>query len=401
MKCRTFGQTGFRPSALGFGCMRLPVLSPDDSSQIDEALAISMIRYAIDHGVNYVDSAYGYHKGKSETVLAKALLYGYRDKVAVATKLPIYAMKEASEADRYFEEQLLRLNTSHIDFYLLHNVNSELWPKVKEWRLFDWAERKKAGGKIGHFGFSFHDSLSCFKQVIDYYPGWDFCQVQYNYVDEHTQAGMEGVKYAADKGLGVVVMEPVRGGMLANAPTEGIKRMSDSAPVRRTPSDWALQWVWNQPEVSLVLSGMSTMDHVIENVRSADNSGPGSLNPEEVAFLRSLAEAYKGLLAVPCTNCAYCMPCPQGINIPDIFALYNEAAGFERSEQRIKAGATWYQRMPADRQASACAECGQCEEKCPQHISIREVLKDVHSTLGAGPSEPGAAAPALVNALGT
>lgn len=390
MRYRTFGQTGFRPSALGFGCMRLPVLSPDDSSQIDEALAISMIRYAIDHGVNYVDNAYGYHRGKSEALLGRALLDGYRDKVAVATKLPIYTMKEASEADKYFEEQLARLNTSHIEFYLLHNVNSELWPKVKEWRLFDWAEKKKADGKIGHFGFSFHDSLSCFKQVIDYYPGWEFCQVQYNYVDEHTQAGVEGVKYAADRGLGIVVMEPIRGGMLANAPTDAIKKMFDNAPVRRTPAGWALQWVWNQPEISIALSGMSTMEQVIENVRSAEDSGSGSLRLEEVEFLGSLSEAYRDLLAVPCTSCSYCMPCPQGIHIPEIFALYNEVVGFERNEQRIKAGATWYHRMPPDHQASACVECGQCEEKCPQHISIREALKDVHSAFGAGPSQPGA-----------
>ena len=377
MQYRNFGRLDFKPSALGFGCMRLQVLN-NNSSQIDELEAIRMIRYAIDHGVNYVDTAYGYHGGTSEVVLGKALHDGYRDRVAVATKLPTYLLKEPGDAQTYFDEQVKRLDVGRIDFYLLHGLNEPRWGTVRRLGVLDWAERLRSRGDIGHLGFSFHDSLRVFRQVLDGFEGWDCCQIQYNYLDVNNQAGTEGLQYAASKGLGVVVMEPLRGGALAENPPQQVARLFAEYPAKRTPADWALQWVWNQPEVSVVLSGMTTMQQVVENVESANCSGPNSLSESDLHLLDQVRDAYEGLKPVQCTSCEYCLPCPQGLDIPRNFALLNQGTMFNRLDRSRRT----YGRMDDKQRARSCVECGVCEEKCPQHLPIRELLKDVDRVLG-------------------
>ncbi len=373
MQYRTMGKLDFRPSALGFGCMRLPVLN-NDSKQINEPEAIAMIRRAIDSGVNYVDTAYGYHGGNSEPLVGKALRDGYRDKVRLATKLPMWLMKEPGDADRCFEEQRERLGTERIDFYLLHALDGDRWQTAKRLKLMDWAENRKAKGHIGHFGFSFHASLECFREIIHGYDGWEFCQVQYNYLDVEYQAGTAGVKEAADLGLGVVVMEPLRGGMLAITPPGAVQAVWNKAPATRTPADWALQWLWSQPEVSLVLSGMSTMQHVLENVASAEVSSVGSMARPELALVDQVRDAYCGLRPINCTHCEYCLPCPQGVNIPQFFASYNDANMFGSLDRYRRS----YARREEKDRASACVRCGECVLKCPQGLEIPDLLEKVH-----------------------
>jgi hypothetical protein len=371
MKYRTFGKLDWQPSALGFGAMRLPTFN-DDPKQIDEELATKMIRYAIDHGVNYVDTAWPYHGGESEPFVGRVLQDGYRERVKLATKMPTWLIEKPADYDRYLDEQLERLQTDHIDFYLLHALEAKRWDKLQKLDVLDWAEKALADGRIDYLGFSFHDELPVFKRIVDAYDGWSFCQVQYNFMDVDYQAGMEGVRYAADKGIAVVVMEPLRGGQLTTDPQpEPIADLWATAEADRTPAEWALQWVWNQPEVSVVLSGMSTMEHVEENVESADRSGVGSLDEEELALIERVREAYEALGPIPCTGCEYCMPCPSGVNIPRIFALYNEAVMYGDP-----GGPRWAynNQLNEAQRANVCVECGACQEQCPQGIEIIEWL---------------------------
>ncbi|HXX88506.1 MAG TPA: aldo/keto reductase, partial [Candidatus Acidoferrum sp.] len=258
MKYRNFGKKlDWQPSALGFGAMRLPIIG-NDASKIDEPEATKMIRYAIDHGVNYVDTAYVYHRGNSESFLGRALRNGYRKKIRLATKMPTWQVKSEHDMDVCLDEQLSRLNLDYVDFYLLHGLTGERFQKLKELNVLKWAEKKINEGKFKHLGFSFHDEYEAFKKIIDSYDGWTMCQIQYNYLDADYQAGTKGLKYAASKGLAVVVMEPIAGGRLAFKPPEEVQKIWDSAEAKRSLAEWALMWVWNHPEVSLVLSGMST-----------------------------------------------------------------------------------------------------------------------------------------------
>ncbi len=378
MQYRTFGKLDWKPSALGFGAMRLPTLN-DDQKQIDEPLATRMIRYAIDHGVNYVDTAYPYHGGASESFVGRVLQDGYREKIKLATKLPCWLVKTPADFDRYLDEQLERLQTNHIDFYLLHALGEKQWHIMRDMGVLDWAERALGDGHIRHLGFSFHDTYAAFQEIVDAYDAWTFCQIQYNYMDIDYQAGTRGLKYAADKGLAVVVMEPLRGGQLAQTPPEAVARLWATAAQQRSPADWALQWVWNQPEVSLLLSGMSAMQQVMENVASAERSAPGTLTETDLALIGKVRAAYQLLSPIPCTNCKYCMPCPNGVNIPGIFEIYNSALMYGNLES---ARAT-YHWVGKEHQADRCIECGECEEKCPQGISIIEWLKKAHELLDA------------------
>jgi hypothetical protein len=375
MQYRTFGKLDWKPSALGFGAMRLPVI--DDPGQIDEPLARRMIHYAIDQGVNYVDTAYPYHNGTSETFLGRALQGGYRRRVRLATKMPTWLIESPEDFDRYLDEQLERLQTDHVEFYLLHGLNQDRWPKVRDLNVLDWAEGAMADGRIGHLGFSFHDDLATFKSIVDAYR-WTFCQIQYNFMDVDYQAGTEGLKYAAEKGLAVVVMEPIRGGRLANNIPPEVQEMWNSAPVRRTPADWALQWVWDQPEVSLLLSGMSVMAHVEENVDSAGRAEVGALTEEELALIARVRDKYWELCPVPCTDCKYCLPCPSGVNIPRVLEIYNDSLMYGAEER----GRMVYERfVNEDERANWCTECGECLEKCPQQIEIPEWLARAHQLL--------------------
>lgn len=371
MQYRQFGNLNIKVSALGFGAMRLPIVE-NDQSRIDEDEAIRMIRYAIDNGVNYVDTAWPYHGGNSEILVGKALKDGYRQRTYLATKLPTWLIKEQGDMDKYLDEQLKKLQTDYVDFYLLHALDKSRWENLKKLDVLKWAEKAKSEGKIKHIGFSFHDEYSVFQDIIDYYDKWDFCQIQYNYMDIDVQAGEKGLKYAASKGLGVVIMEPIRGGRLAGNPPKPVMDLWNTAENKRTPADWALQWLWNQPEVSVVLSGMSTFEQVKQNIESANNSGINKLTQQEVELVNKVRDKYKELSPVACTGCNYCMPCPNGVNIPRNFELYNEAHMYNTYDSNRKS----YVDLK-DAKASSCVECGACESVCPQHLTIIDYLKDV------------------------
>lgn len=388
MKYRKMGSLGWEVSALGFGAMRLPV---DKQFKIVEDEAIKMIRYAIDNGVNYVDTAYPYHMGESEVLVGKALKDGYREKIYLTTKCPIWFVKNREDFDIYLNEQIERMQTNP-DIYLFHGLNRERLEKIKELNLIEKMEQAKAEGKFKYIGFSFHDGFDVFKEIIDYYT-WDCCQIQHNYLDIDFQAGTKGLKYAGGKDIAVIIMEPIRGGKLAIPEHKldtkpEIKKVLDKSSVNRSMADWALQFLWNQPEVSVVLSGMSNMQQVVENIESAENSGINILTEEELQTISELRKAYKKLDVVPCTNCGYCLPCPNGVSIPGVFRILNEIAYWgERGRMRI---AFFYDRMvktPEELEkknaegdefegaASLCIHCGECLDKCPQQINIPEIME--------------------------
>jgi predicted aldo/keto reductase-like oxidoreductase len=369
MKYRTLGKTGTRVSALGFGAMRLPTTG--EVHEIDERASIDMLRYAIDQGVNYVDTAYVYHEGNSEIVVGKALQDGYRSQVYVATKSPVWMVKQTEDFDRFLNEQLARLQTDHIDFYLLHCLQQGSWQSMRQLGAVSWAERAQRDGRIGQFGFSFHDSFAVFQEIVDAYD-WGFCQIQYNLVNEHVQAGTAGLKYAAEKGLGVVIMEPLFGGTLANPP-ESVREIWHECGCR--PADVALRWLWDKPEVSLVLSGMSAMAQVEENIDSARRAGIGLLTEEERVLIRRVRERYEQLSPIPCTKCGYCLPCPHGVNIPVNFELFNEATVFQGSS--VLLCRNLYHSLPESQRAAACEACGTCEELCPQDIDVSRLMAEV------------------------
>ncbi len=397
MKYRKMGSLDGEVSALGFGAMRLPM---NQMMQVNEEEAIKMIRYAIDNGVNYVDTAYPYHNGESEVIVGKALKEGYREKVYLATKSPVWMVKKAEDFDKFLNEQIERLQTKP-DIYLFHGLNRNRLEKIKNLNLIEKMEEAKAKGLIKYIGFSFHDNFEVFKEIIDFY-NWDCCQIQYNYLDIEYQAGTKGVQYAASKGIALIIMEPIRGGKLAipkqvlNRKPE-IKEVLNRSNVKRSMPDWALQFVWNHPEVSIVLSGMSSMQQVIENVESANNSGIKSLSKEELQTLSALREAYKKYTIVPCTSCGYCLPCPNGVAIPGILRFVNEIYYWgDRGRMRI---AFFYNRMAKTEEdfenrkaqgeevegaAALCIQCGECLEKCPQQIDIPSFMEKASALFEEG-----------------
>ncbi len=356
-------------SILGFGCMRLPQ-TPD--LHIDEPKATEMIRYAIDRGVNYLDTAYVYHNGESEPFLCRVLSGGYRQKVNLATKLPVWMVKKREDMDRILNEQLSRLQTDHIDFYLLHGLNNKMWNRALDLNITEFLDGALSDGRISHTGFSFHDEFRIFKEIVDAYD-WTLCQIQYNFMDEDIQAGTEGFTYAAAKRLGIVIMEPLRGGLLARESTE-IKEAWASSGFSRTPAEWGLRWLWNKPEITVVLSGMSNMIQVKENLSYANDGKPGSLTPPELAAYDTVKAVYRERMKVPCTQCRYCQPCPGGIKIPECFAGYNDAFIYEDA---TSAKDSYDADTENGGSASKCQDCGVCESLCPQKIAIRECLKDV------------------------
>jgi uncharacterized protein len=373
VKYRKFGKLDFQVSALGFGAMRLPM----QEGKVNDAESIKMIRYAIDKGVNYIDTAHPYHEGYSEVLVGKALKDGYRAKTKVATKLPSWHINEVSDLDKYFNEQLERLDIGKVDFYLLHALNKNFWEKLLAVDAIGWAEQKIKEGRIGHLGFSFHDDYDCFEKIITHYD-WDFCQIQYNYMDIEEQAGLKGLRLAAERGTAVVVMEPVLGGRLIDPPKK-IQAIWGKADTKRTAADWALQWLWDQDEVSVVLSGMSTMQQTEENIASADNSGIGTFSTQDHELVSKARETYKSLSVIPCTKCEYCMPCPHGVNIPRNFETYNMGLMYEKPEAAREGYNRW---TPENEQATNCTECGECLEKCPQKIPISSWMPVIHDVLG-------------------
>lgn len=376
MQYRSFGRNGFEVSALGFGCMRLPLLD-DDPSHIDEDQATRMIRYAVDRGVNYVDTAYPYHRGRSEEVVGRILKDGYRSRVILATKCPVWLVESTGDFDKYLDEQLTRLDTDFFDIYLLHALDQGRWQKARSLGALDFLSRALKDGRIKYAGFSFHDNLTVFKEIVDSYD-WTMCQIMLNYVNPDFQAGVQGMKYAARKGIAVAVMEPLLGGKLAANIPPRVQELLRTSGVKRSPIEWALQWVWNHPEVSVVLSGMGSMNQVVENVSLAERALPSSLSAFEDDLLSQARAAYRSQMRVGCSGCEYCMPCPNNVLIPDIFQLYNEMSMYGVVAQAQQS----YGRLSeAKKDAAQCGECGACEEACPQHLPVRKHLKEAHAAL--------------------
>jgi hypothetical protein len=384
MKYRQFGKLNWKASALGFGTMRLPV-KDTVSGNNRQPEAVRMIRCAIDRGVNYVDTAYNYFQGKSELLVGMALEDGYRERVKLATKMPTWMVNSHQDMDRYFNEQLIRLRTSYVDFYLLHSLNQKRWDKLKQLSVTVWLEKKVDEGKIKHLGFSFHDDFNAFRNIVDGYEGWDFCQIQYNYMDVDNQAGIRGLNYASSKGLGVVVMEPIAGGKLAADPPKEILALWETAETRRTPAQWALHWVWNHPQVSVALSGMSTMEQVNENVASACCSSPCKMTEKELELIKQVKQKYKELGFNQCSDCGYCMPCPNGVSIPEILFLYNEYCMKNKSAAIRR---QYLMRIARKNQARRCIKCGKCEEVCPQKVPVIKLLSGASQVFESGITFP-------------
>lgn len=366
---------GNQISILGFGCMRFP----QTLGKIDMEETEREIMTAFQSGINYYDTAYVYPG--SETALGDILeKNGIRDQVYIATKLPHYLIKSKENLDSLFAEQLTRLKTDHIDYYLMHMLTDiETWGKLKELGIEEWISDKKAKGIIRQIGFSYHGNSDMFCELVDAYD-WDFCQIQYNYLDEHSQAGRRGLNYAHEKGLAIVIMEPLRGGRLVNRLPDEAKEIFANYPIKHTPAQWAFRWLWNQPEVTCVLSGMNSDEMVRDNINTASTVSVGELGPNEEEMLRQVVQAINGKMKVGCTGCGYCMPCPKNVDIPGTFAAYNRCY----TESKFW-GSVDYIICTALRKnstaASNCIECGKCEKHCPQHIEIRKELKNAQKDL--------------------
>jgi len=368
MQNRKFGNIRNDVSALGFGCMRLPTKNNVPmSSDIDEKEAIRIIRHGIDQGVTYIDTAYPYQSGMSEIVVGRALRDGYREKVLLASKSPVFSIKTEDDFDEFLTQQLHKLDVDCIDCYLLHALDKDRWENVVlKFDLLSKMEKAKRDGKIKYIGFSFHDGFDAFKTIVDGYDKWDFCQIQMNYIDVENQAEIKGLEYAASKGLGVIIMEPLLGGKLANPPAEVAKAL----PPDKTAVEWALDFLWNRPEVSLILSGMSNMQQVADNLTYAGRSAVSMLTAEESKMFAHAKHVYDTTALVPCTKCAYCMPCPFGLNIPKIYEAYNRTASAS-----MKEAAELYFSM--DVLADACRKCKKCEKICPQAIKTSEWMPKI------------------------
>ena len=374
MQYRT-DKNGNRLSVLGFGCMRFA----QKGRSIDIAETERQIMEAFRSGVNYYDTAYIYPG--SEAALGEIVQRnGIRDEIFIATKLPQYLVGSRAALDRYFNEQLSRLRTDHIDYYLMHHLTDvAMWEKLKAVGAIEWIAEKKQSGAIRSIGFSYHGNTDGFVRILDDYD-WDMCQIQYNYFDEYAQAGVDGLKAAAKKGVPVVIMEPLRGGKLVNMLPQDAKNVIEASGRGWSPAEWSFRWLYDQPEVTVVLSGMNTLDMVRENCRTADSARAGAFTDADRDVLRRVTEAIRASDKVGCTGCRYCMPCPKGVDIPGIFrcwnAMYTESKSAGRSQFMQTVGLT---KEPAV--ASQCIQCGKCEKHCPQGLPIREKLREADKAL--------------------
>lgn len=376
MKYVDFGKQKIKTSRFGLGCMRFIRKKTDDGKEvIDEELAIKLIRHAIDNGVNYIDTAYAYEG--SEEVVGKALMDGYRKKVHLATKLPPWEIHSYDDFRKVFNTQLQRLQTDYIDVYLLHCLNRENWDNLKRQNVLHYMDELYKEGKIKLKGFSFHGTADIFKEIVDAYD-WDMCLIQLNYLDQNSQVGLEGLRFAASKGLSVVIMEPLKGGTLSNVP-DSVKSIMDEFPEKRSPAEWGFRWLYDMPEVSVILSGINTMEQLEENLRIFDNSDTNVMTGDERIMLAEVVSEFHSRLKVGCTGCKYCMPCPSGVNIPEILKLYNDTS----LSGDIVLNKNLYSLIAvgAGRDASRCVECGSCESLCPQGLEIIRNLKQAHELL--------------------
>ncbi len=366
---------GNQLSILGFGCLRFP----QKLGKIDMEKTEKQLMAAIDGGVNYLDTAYIY--GGSEAAVGEILEKNQaRDRVYIATKLPHYLIKSREGLEKLFQEELKRLRTDHVDYYLMHMLTDPAtWQRLKDLGMEQWLAEKRQSGAIRQVGFSYHGNSETFCSLIDVYD-WDFCQIQYNYLDEHTQAGRKGLNYANSKGIPVIIMEPLRGGRLVNNLPETAKHIFARYPVKRTPAEWALRWLWDQKEVTVVLSGMNSMAMVQENMRVASQAQIGQMGEQEQELLQDVVKAIYAKMKVGCTGCGYCMPCPRGVDIPGTFATYNRYY----SDGKFVALKEYFMCTTLRKKsaaASQCIGCGKCEKHCPQNIPIREKLQDAKKTL--------------------
>lgn len=373
---RIIEKTGDEISALGFGAMRLPT----KNGRIDKEEAKKLIYYAIDHGVNIIDTAYPYHGGASESFLGEILKDEYREKVKIMTKMPSWSVKKYEDMEKYLEIQLEKLQKDCIDYYLIHNVSLVSFNKLKELGVFEFLEDAQAKGRIKNIGFSSHSDLDSFKEIIDIY-NWDVCLIQYNYMDEKNQAGTEGLEYAYSKGVSIFIMEPLKGGILAGKVPDKVKEIWDKSDTRRSPADWALRWVLNHPEVTTVFSGMGEMNQVEENLKVAEEALPNSLTGNELELYEQVKEVYKDLMKVDCTGCGYCMPCPRGVDIPRCFNIYNQKYMFNKSQSFDYLAILGGVFSGQEAYAGLCTNCGKCLRACPQNLEIPELLGDVSNEL--------------------
>ena len=377
MKYRKMEKTQDELSVLGFGCMRLP----QKNGAIDEERAKAQLRGAIDRGLNYVDTAMPYHDGKSEPFVGRALQDGYREKVKLATKLPPWLVKERRDMDIILDGQLRDLQSEKIDYYLIHSLVGESFAKISKLGVRDFLDKAKADGRIVNAGFSFHGDRDSFKEIVDAYD-WDFCMIQLNILDREFQAGLEGMRYAAAKGLGVIVMEPLRGGLLAKDLPKSVQEIWEEARETRSPVEWALRWVWDHEEVTLLLSGMNEERHIEENLRIASEVEPQSLSKEDLELVERVAQEYRRLMKSGCTGCGYCMPCPAGVKIPACLGLYDHAklSGDENSARMAYLIRVTGLLDGKSGLASKCIRCGKCVKACPQNIDVPKHLEEVKSS---------------------
>ncbi|MBQ6549790.1 MAG: aldo/keto reductase [Lachnospiraceae bacterium] len=360
---------------LGYGCMRFT----QKNGKIDIPKAQEEVRRAFEGGITYYDTAYTY-PGNEAAVGEILEDLGIRDRVNIATKFPHYRLKKTEDIETFFREELRRLRTDHVDYYLMHMLNDvRAWKRISALGIQEWIRAKKESGEIREIGFSYHGNSDMFKQVVDAFD-WDFCQIQYNYMDEYSQAGVEGLKYAHEKGLPVIIMEPLRGRWLANKLPDEARKRIDAFPVKRSPADWSFRWLWNQPEVTCVLSGMNSLEMLEENLRIAEEAEAGVMTEEEMALIGGLRDDINSKMKVGCTGCRYCMPCPHNVDIPGTFSAYNR----RYSEGAYVALKEYFMCTVLRKDPTSlvnCIGCGLCETKCPQHIEIRTELKNAGKVL--------------------
>lgn len=371
MQTVPFGSLGFDVSRLGFGAMRLPTMQEGDQQVIDRKRAIGMIRRGIDAGISYVDTAYPYHRGESEIVVGQALKDGYRERVKLTTKLPLWSVHEETDMNRLLDEQLKKLDVPYVDFYLLHAMNRDRLELMRSLHYKDFLNQALKDGRIKNAGFSFHDEYKVFSEILHDWDEWHLAQIQFNYLDNESQATEKGLREAGKMGVPIVVMEPLRGGALANPP-----KIVRDLMGKRSPIEWAFAYVADFAEVATILSGMSTEEQLEENLKAFENLTVGGLSEEDHALIRKFKEAYHSLMPIGCTGCRYCQPCPQNVHIPDIFVAYNESRMFSDPGTL-----RWHYKEHIEKgeDASKCIGCGACEGICPQHLPIIDLLKKVDS----------------------
>ena len=379
MQYRKFNSVEREISLLGMGIMRLPRL---ENGKADEEESVKMIRHAIDEGINYIDTAYSYHGGDSERILGKALKDGYREKTLIADKLPTWLIEKEEDIQPIIEEQFKRLDVGFIDMYLIHNIIPEVWENFKKFHMFDHLQKLKDEGRIGHIGFSFHGNYDLFTEAIDAYP-WEFCQIQLNYLDTEIQAGLKGLEYARQRGIDVIIMEPLKGGRLSDKVPPNIQEIWDRAVAEgvasadRSPAEWAFRWVASQPGVSLILSGMSTFDQLDENIEIFSKADIDQMTEAELTVCAEAAKKYNSMIKYQCTACRYCMPCPQELSIHIVIRHLNNWYAFDKNPSSKLEYTEWL-----DKHGSDCIHCKACEAKCPQRLPISDIMTDAEEQFG-------------------